>query len=259
MNLTADYHTHTVFSHGKGEIIDNAVSAKNIGLKEVGISDHGFSHPAFGLRKRKLPVMRSKCDDASNITGVKTLLGIESNIIGVDGKADLKEKYYDYFDIFLAGVHKFVLYDFKGLFSLSIPSLFHNYVVKNNIPKWVIKDTTKAYVNLIKSKPVDIITHLNYCCFADGFEVAKACADYGTYLEISAKKIHLKEDEWEKILKTDVKFVIGSDAHTPNRVGEISLAEREIIKNDIPLERIMNIDGRLPKFRFSEFKGKAGR
>ena len=42
MILTADYHTHTVFSHGKGQIIDNANVAKLKGLKEVGISDHGF-------------------------------------------------------------------------------------------------------------------------------------------------------------------------------------------------------------------------
>ena len=53
MNLNADYHTHTVFSHGKGDVIDNARAAAEKGLKELGIADHGFAHPAFGLRKRK--------------------------------------------------------------------------------------------------------------------------------------------------------------------------------------------------------------
>jgi len=259
MVLTADYHTHTVFSHGKGDIIDNATVAKNIGLTQLGISDHGFAHPAFGLRKHKLPIMREKCDNASKVTGVETLLGIESNIISVDGRADLSEKNYDYFDIFLAGIHKFVIYDFKSIFSLSIPNLYHNYVAKNNIPKWVVNDTTKAYINLVKKAPIDIITHLNFCCFADSEEVAKACADYGTYLEISAKKEHLTDDEFEKILKTDVKFVIGSDAHSPNRVGEISLAENLINRINLPLDRIMNIDGRLPDFRFKNFKGNAGK
>ena len=33
MILTADYHTHTVFSHGKGKIIDNAIIAKEKGLE----------------------------------------------------------------------------------------------------------------------------------------------------------------------------------------------------------------------------------
>ena len=42
MNLNADYHTHTVFSHGKGDVIDNARAAAEKGLKELGIADHGF-------------------------------------------------------------------------------------------------------------------------------------------------------------------------------------------------------------------------
>ena len=102
MILTADYHTHTVFSHGKGNILDNANVAKNKGLIQVGISDHGFSHPAFGLSTRKLPKMRKLCDEASSLTKVEVLLGIESNIIGVDGTTDLNPKNYDYFDIFFS-------------------------------------------------------------------------------------------------------------------------------------------------------------
>ena len=104
MFLTADYHTHTVFSHGKGQIIDNAVAAKEKGLKAVGISDHGFAHPAFGLTKRKVPKMRALCDEATKKTGVQVLLGIESNIIGTDGTVDLKPSLYYNFDIFLAGI-----------------------------------------------------------------------------------------------------------------------------------------------------------
>ena len=121
MILTADYHTHTTYSHGKGSILDNALVAKEKGLKELGIADHGFGHPAFGLTKKKLPLMRKECDEASFITGVKVKLGIESNILGTDGTVDLKEKYYDYFDTFLAGIHKFVLYKFGTIFSLFIP------------------------------------------------------------------------------------------------------------------------------------------
>ena len=102
MILSADYHTHTVYSHGKGQILDNALVAKEKGLLEIGISDHGFAHPAFGLTKRKIPKMQQECALATNQTGVKVLLGIESNIIGTDGTVDLKPKMYDKFDIFLA-------------------------------------------------------------------------------------------------------------------------------------------------------------
>lgn len=257
MILSSDYHTHTVFSHGKGEIIDNAISAKEKGLKEVGISDHGFSHPAFGLTKRKVPKMRALVDQARNQTGVNVLLGVESNIIGTDGTVDLKANMYDYFDIFLAGIHKFVLYKFKSIFILAIPDLFYTYLKSQKIPNSVIKENTKTFINVIKNNPVDMITHVNFCCFCDVVEVAKAAADYGTYIELNAKKVHFTDEEIYKILKTDAKFLISSDAHSPDRVGEISLVEDLVFRLNFPKDRIMNIEGRLPDMRFKRFKERS--
>ncbi len=254
MKITADYHTHTVFSHGKGQILDNAIIAKKMGLKHVAISDHGFSHPAFGLTKRKIPKMLQLIKDAKEQTGIDVLLGIESNICGSDGSVDLKENMYEHFDVFLAGIHKFVYYKFKSIFSLAIPDLFYTYVKVNEIPKSVIKENTKAFVNVIKNNPVDMITHLNFFCFADVSEVAKVAADYGTYIELNAKKVHFTDEELSALIKSDAKFLISSDAHTPDRVGEISLVSDMIKRVNFPKERIMNIDGRLPDMRFKRFK-----
>lgn len=257
MKLTADYHTHTTFSHGKGSVLDNALSAEKKGLTEIGISDHGFAHPAFGLRRRKLPRLKAECIAATEKTGVKVFAGIESNIIGSDGTVDLKDKYYDYFDIFLAGLHKFVLFKPGTFFSVSLPDITATYLKKKEVSESLIKRNTKTFINVVKNNPVDVITHLNFFCFADVKEVGKACADYGTYIELNSKKVHLNDFEIEELLKTDVKFVIDSDAHTPDRVGEISLVEKMIQRTGFPIERIMNVDGRLPDFRFAKFK--AGR
>ena len=112
-------------------------------------------------------------------------------------------------------------------------------------------------MNAIKKNPRDIITHLNFYCFADVVEVAKAEADYGTYIELKAKKTHFTDEEIEAILKTDVNFVINSDAHTPKRVGEISLVEKLIERTSFPIDRIHNADGRLPNLRFKAFKERA--
>ncbi len=87
-------------------------------------------------------------------------------------------------------------------------------------------------------------------------EVAKCCRDYGTYLEISAKKKHLSDGELERVAATGVRFVIDSDAHSVSRVGDRALAEEQIMRVGIPLEQIDNIDGRLPAFRFTEYKKK---
>lgn len=254
MRLTADFHTHTVYSHGKGTIYDNAVSASEKGLTAVGITDHGFSHKFLCMHKRDMKPMREECDLATEKTGVKTLLGVESNIIGIDGIIDLKAKHYDFFDILLAGVHKVPAYKLNSVFSLYFPDVVLGNQKHPKVPAWVRRNNTRAFVNVVKNNPVDIITHLNYGCFADAVEVAKACADYGTYIELNTKKRHLSDAEIEGILKTGVKFVINSDAHTPDRVGDTALAEDLIERLNIPKERIMNIDGKMPDFRFKRFK-----
>ncbi len=254
MILTSDYHTHTVFSHGKGNIMDNALSAKERGLVELGISDHGFAHPAFGLRKRKLCKMRSLCEEATAKTGVKVLLGIESNIVGTDGMVDLKPTRYDYFDIFLAGIHKFVMFKFRTWFTLAIPDLINSTLKRTNVSKSLIKENTKTFINVIKKNPVDVITHLNFCCYADPVEVAKVARDYGTYIELNSKKTHLTDEQLRAVADTGVRFVIDSDAHSPSRVGEISLVENMLDRVQIDKRQIDNIDGRLPSFRFKAFK-----
>jgi len=256
MILSADYHTHTVFSHGKGQVIDNAIQAKEKGLKELGISDHGFSHPAFGLTKRKIPKIKKLCQEATKETGVNVLLGIESNIIGTDGTVDLKQKMYDDFDVFLAGIHKFVLYKFGTAFSLFLPNFFSSAFHKKNISQRLIDENTKTFINVIKKNPVDIITHINFCCFADAVEVAKVASDYGTLIELNSKKVHLTDEELYNLVKTGVNFVIDSDAHTPDRVGEISLVEQQLSRVNVPKDRILNIDGKLPTLRFRTFKEK---
>lgn len=256
MILTADYHTHTKYSHGKGTVLQNALAAKEKGLKEIGITDHGFSHPAFGLRARKLKPLRMDCEGASAITGVKVLVGVESNIVCTDGKVDLTEKRYDNFDLFLAGFHKFVIYRKGSFFSFFTPNFINSTFKKKEVSKRLIDTNTKTFINVIKKNPVDIITHLNFCCYANAEEVAKACADYGTYLELNAKKVHLTDEELYRVVKTGVNFVIDSDAHSPDRVGEISLVEKWLKRVEIPEDRIMNINGKTPDFRFSRYKGK---
>lgn len=253
MILTADYHTHTIYSHGKGTVSDNAKQAKNVGLTELGITDHGFSHPAFGLKKRNVDKLSNDCFLASKEYGVKVLRGIESNIISDKGLCDLPTKLYDDFDIFLAGIHKFVVYRGGNFFNLFLPN-FTTDLFNVKPAKWVVKETTKAYINTIKNSPIDVLTHLNFCCFSDAKEVAKACADYGVYLELNAKKTHLSDKDIDDVLSTDVKFIISSDAHTPSRVGEVSLVQKLILDKSFPLDRIQNIDGKTPSFRFKAFK-----
>lgn len=255
MLLTGDYHTHTPFSHGKNTVDENAAKAKELGLKQIGISDHGFSHVAFGVRRKQMQDYVKECKAASQKYGIDVLVGIEANIRGVSGKADLTEKDYENFDIYLCGKHVFVWYDtFADMFRYGGANFYNDKFAKKPSQK-LIKRNTLAYINAIKNNPLDAITHLNYLCPADALEVAKCAADYGTYIELNAKKEHLSDDELcEIIAKTGARFIVDSDAHTAASVGEISLVENQLARINFPMNRIDNIDGRYPNFRFAAFK-----
>lgn len=256
--INFDLHTHTTYSHGTGSILDNAVSAKGKGLYGIAITDHGFSHPAFGMRRKYLDQMKRECVEATEKTGVRVLLGIESNLRGEKGSIDVKPADYEKLDVILAGVHRFIYYkSFKDLAWLLWANIFDS--VFNRKPSdRLVKFNTDCYVNAIKNNPVDVITHVGYYCFCDPVEVAKVAADYGTYIEINTKKTHLTDEQWRKVFETDVKFVVDSDAHSPDRIGDNKLFLETAKRVNFPFDRIMNIDGRIPDLRFQRYKKEHG-
>ena len=64
----------------------------------------------------------------------------------------------------------------------------------------------------------------------------------------------MTDEELFAVVQTGVRFVIDSDAHSPGRVGDTALVEEQLVRVAVPRERIDNIDGRLPSFRFAEYK-----
>ena len=256
MILSADYHTHTPYSHGKNTVLENATAAKAKGLKEIGITDHGFNHLLFGLKRKKLVDLRSEIIEAEKLTGVKVLMGMESNLTSVDGDTDMKESDLQYFDIYICGIHEVLRYkSFSDMYNILVKN-YSAYKLGKKPSEKVVANTTKALINAIKKNPIDIISHINYKSYCNLEEVAKCCADYGTYIEINTKKRHVSAEELNIMAATGVRFVIDSDAHSADRVGDTKIAEELLAEANIPLEQIDNIDGRLPKFRLAEYKAK---
>lgn len=254
MKLTADYHTHTPYSHGKNTVLENTMAAKAKNLKEIAITDHGFNHLLFGLKRRNLKDLRAEIDEAEKLSGVKVLMGMESNLISVDGDTDMKESDLEHFDIYLFGIHEVLRYKhFSDFYNIMLKN-YTAYKFGKKPSDKVIATTTKAYINAVKNNPVDILTHINYKCYCNLEEVAKCCADYGTYIEINTKKRHISAEELNAMARTGVRFLIDSDAHSASRVGDTKIAEQLLAEADIDPMQIDNIDGRLPDFRFREYK-----
>lgn len=256
MILTADYHTHTPYSHGENTVLENAIAAKKAGLKQVAITDHGFSHLLFGLKRKRLAELREEIAEARQVTGLDVLMGMESNLISLDGETDMRESDLENFDIYLCGIHEVLKYkSFSDMYHIMVKN-YTAYKFGKKPSQSVIDNTTRAYVNAVMNNPIDILTHINYKCYCDLKEVAKVCADYGTYIEINTKKRHVSAEELDLMASTGVRFVIDSDAHSADRVGDTKIAEELLAQASVSLDRIDNIDGRLPNFRFAEYKRK---
>lgn len=254
MILTGDYHTHTIYSHGKGTVLENAERAKQIGLQEIAITDHGFAQMAFGLRHKRLPQLVADCRIASAAVGIPVYVGIEANLCGEDGRTDLSEADYRNFDIFLMGIHRFVRFNsLRDSWNLLVKNYLDT-ALKLKPSEELIRFNTRAYINSIQKYPIDAITHLNYLCFCDVAEVAKAARDYGTYIELNTKKVHLSDEELMRVAETGVRFIIDSDAHSIDRVGDTALVEKQLARVNFPMDKIDNIGGKKPSFRFRAYK-----
>ena len=238
-----DYHTHTTLSHGKGSIEDNVISAIKAGLKEIAITDHGFGHGSYAVKRKAYEEAKKQVAELNKkYEEINILLGLECNLITAGGEVDLKEGEMDKLDIMVCGFHKLVKTDFKSAFGFCLPNL-----LGKSDKKTIVKNTD-AYLKLLDNYEVDIISHLNYAICADAIEVGKACARKGTYLELNGKRVNLTDAEIERLAGEGVTFIIGSDAHRPEKVADMSVPMEIVKRLGIPSQSIANLD-KLPSFR----------
>ncbi|MEW6724718.1 MAG: PHP domain-containing protein [Bacillota bacterium] len=226
MRIFADYHTHTVHSHGRGTILENVLAARRQGLRQVGIADHApGSWSWIGVRnageydeiRREIELVNSYYPD------IEVLCGAECNVMTVDGQLDLAMSDLKRLDIVLCGLHPTI-----------VPPTWSdawNLVGTNWLARYSSRATrrartinTKALISAVEHYPIDIITHPGYKFSIDTAELARACARRGTSLELNASHHQLSVDFVEVAAAQGVTFVLGSDAHRPNGVGQVGRA-----------------------------------
>jgi len=236
MKIFADYHTHTIYSDGKGTIEENVKAAIAKNLEIIGISDHGYKHMGFGVKHHLFEKMRYEVDLLSEkYPQIKIMLGVECNILDDRGNIDIDDKILKYFDYLMAGYH-FGSAPTKWV--RGIRNHFNNYVRTFN--KFEKDYNTRALVNAMKNNDIFILTHPGDKCEVDIMEVAEASIETNTLLEINAHHKNLTIDQLLKIKTLDVKYVLGSDSHTPENVGNFDLAIQRALEAEIDFSRIYN-------------------
>lgn len=244
MTLYGDYHTHTVYSHGKGSIEQNVLRAARKGLREIAVADHGFNHVTYGVRRKDMPHMRAQIEEMKvKYPSITVYLSVEANILDARGHIDVRPSDKPWLDIVVCGYHKLV-------FSPS-PTAPFAYFLPNNMgcsgAKTVARNT-EAYVNALEKNEIDILSHPGNYCKCDIAEVARACKHFGTYFELNGKRIKITDNELAAAAQEGCEFVVDSDAHTPRRVGDVSGALAAMERVGIPPSAVANLD-RLPDFR----------
>lgn len=252
MKITADFHTHTRYSHGRGSVEDNAVNALSLGLRAVAITDHARNHPLVGVRPSKIDEIRKDVTAVGKeYKGVRVLLGLEANVISRRGDIDVSEEDAAKLDILLVGYH-------LTAYQKTIGDYFH--LPFNGLTRMFCKNTAKqivantdAIVSCVTNNKVDVLTHPGFRIDVDYAEVGRACASAGTYMEISSRHRVPGREGLEQALNAGAKFIINSDAHKPvlvgkcdwalSLVGEMGLTENEIVNvSDKPVRFVRGLE-----------------
>lgn len=254
IKVLGDYHTHTIYSsgykkkgtHATGTIEDNAKSALSKGLSTLVISEHGPGHYLYGVKKDNLPTMKEeikRLNEKYIPQGLTILLGVESNLISLDGRLDVDEKFIKYIDILLMGYHYGATpYSMKDGLGLYIYSPLSNAL---NISRDKVKSlNTKAYLKAMDNYKIDIITHPGSKAKIEIVEVAKKAGRVGTALEISSKHSELSVESLKLIQDIDVNYYISSDAHRPEDVGNLENGIKKAVEANVPFDKIKNISFR---------------
>ncbi len=249
MRLLGDYHTHTIFSrrnHGKGTILENTQVAAQKGLFEIAITDHGFNHSMYGIIPKKFDLIKQEIKKAKRETNVNILQGIETNLISSNGDIDLPKNIEEQLDLVLMGYHNAAYQkSFKDWWNMHAQNHVSQFL---HYTKSRIQKNTDAYLRALDKNNIDIITHLNYGMPVDCVQIASLARQTNTYIELNGSRVFFTDEEIARMVMMKTKFLINSDAHSPQRVGECNLPTNFAIMHNIPQELICNINN-IPRFK----------
>ena len=91
------------------------------------------------------------------------------------------------------------------------------------------------------------MAHIGYGAPVNTVEIAKFCKEHNIFLELNGRKNCIPDDEMREVINTGVQFILNSDAHNYERVGDVRLGLTIMEKYNIPEWQIANLN-KLPDF-----------
>lgn len=245
MRINKDYHIHSKYSkngHCKNEIETIVQKAISIGLDEIAISDHGINHVLYGTSEKNLIKAKNEIRDLNEkYKNINIKLGIEANLISFDGLTDISDLVAENCEVIQMGIHYGVI--FKGLRGF-IEFFLLNFLSKfiSPIKEYMIKRNTDAMIKAMDKYNIDIITHPGDKIPVDIDRLSKKAAETNTMLEINNSHKHLTKEEIILAAKYGVVFIIGSDSHDYENIGNFSDSLDRVIQAGLSTDRVVNLE-----------------
>ncbi|MDR0596023.1 MAG: PHP domain-containing protein [Clostridiales Family XIII bacterium] len=238
--IAFDMHTHTRYSHGKGSIEDNVRAARAIGIERIGISDHGPAHVAFGVGRKRLHDMREEIDRLKKAyPDMDIQLGIEANITNSGGALDIDPDDLGLLDYVLAGYHYGAIGK-NPLASLS-RSIANFMAPQDRGSSGLAAKNTADVAMALRNNNIYALTHPGDKSPVNLGELAAVCAETRTLLELNTSHRSLSARDIMEMAAYGADFIIGSDAHTPQRVGDFRSAVDLVIEAGLDPARVVNL------------------
>ena len=204
-----DFHVHSSYSSdGEATAASIVEAAEARGLAAIAVTDHG-PELSVGISPDKIIPMIQDIELARKDARIPVLIGMEANIIGMNGEIDLDEWVVEKLDVVVAGMHKL---------GSSVRQ-----------PEELARECLSAVMNVMERQRVDILAHpfqfqrylAPHLSPDEIKEFAKLAAEREVAIELNSKYRVPDEEFLRACLREGVKLSIGTDAHTVAEVGRI--------------------------------------
>ncbi|HOV80561.1 MAG TPA: PHP domain-containing protein [Bacillota bacterium] len=241
VKLFADFHTHTVYSDGRGTPAENIAAASSRGLRAVAITDHGPKGIGIGVKEPGtfLKIKEEVAALAVSFPETDVLVGAEAAVVGRDGRLDLPDEIIGRLDLLIAGLHPYYIPEnMDDALRFTLPNLAVR--LSRSLREKMRNTNTKAIVETVNNYRVDFISHPDLMMPVDLDELARACAGRQTALELNTGHHYNKENIVRAAARLGTRLVINSDAHFPETVGDIASGEALVERLRFPAEMVVN-------------------
>lgn len=246
MKISGDYHLHTRFSDGFTSVFCHAKRARNLGLREIAITDHSFCSFVFHMNKRKWAKLKSQI---ASIDGIKVYRSIESNILNEKGDIDVDCERIKDLDILLVGFHRFLEIDKVKKAKDFVLANGYNIIKGYESESALIESNTNALISAIERYPIDVIAHPNHRMKVDMKRVIDCAIKNDVYIELNEKHIDVLEEYGQDIANSGAKLIIGTDAHKCSKTAKLNKVLDFIARHNIPVDKVYGIGDNLPTFK----------